>query len=615
MKKLIALLLMSLPALGAPTEPDKAIFQPRNILVNPGAELGKTAWTASSGTFTTTTTAANVGSGNSAFSWDASASTQTLTSSAVTIPSGLFGRNIEASCNLKCASGTCTHTIGFWDGTTLTNTATITSNTTYTRTTINGIAASSGTLAIRITSAADEPILYLDDCYLGEARNLSQVSQAQLVGTLTFAPASSSVWTSTSTTYATMGTNSSAGTPTVTGSLSQQATTVPGFKISNAPPGNYHIVAQFTAGSTAAPECAFRFSDGTNSSAGTETDGPAGITVTLTGLITLTTAQTSWNVELQSKRSGGTNCIVSNQSADADRTLSFQVYRFPSTSEQAVRPDQSTSIWSGYHDNTCSWARSNTSYGDPTADTTCTFTESKNTNFGSVTSYLSGSDKLPGIVFTPIRTGTYWVCAMAKGFGSTAQINDLKLYDGTTTIAENKYESTNSRTRTLELCGLYTATSTASKTLRIETKSDSGSFTLGANGTTTAASIEWSIFQITGNMPAPVLVGSVTSNSSGALRTEHASVTSTCTSSPCTIALQSGSWVSSITRASTGNYTVNFVAGIFSSAPTCQVTVIGSLGYPTISSAPTTSSFNIETSQTGGSDVDRAFGIICMGPR
>ena len=77
-------------------------------------------------------------------------------------------------------------------------------------------------------------------------------------------------------------------------------------------------------------------------------------------------------------------------------------------------------------------------------------------------------------------------------------------------------------------------------------------------------------------MPAPVLVGSITSQATGALRFEFLQfgggasgglATSSCTSTPCTVANQSGSWISSVTRGSTGVYTATVASGIFSSPP------------------------------------------------
>lgn len=155
--------------LGSLSEVDRALLTQRNLLLNGGFESGKASWTASAGTFATTTTTPAVG--NQMGTWDASATSQTLTSSSVSIPAGMYGLEGTLSCLFKCASGTCTHTIGLWDGTTLTGTKTITSSTSvYQRSNVTFTMPSSGTAAIRITSAKDEPLLNIDDCYLGATR-------------------------------------------------------------------------------------------------------------------------------------------------------------------------------------------------------------------------------------------------------------------------------------------------------------------------------------------------------------------------------------------------------------------------------------------------------------
>jgi hypothetical protein len=102
-------------------------------------------------------------------------------------------------------------------------------------------------------------------------------------------------------------------------------------------------------------------------------------------------------------------------------------------------------------------------------------------------------------------------------------------------------------------------------------------------------------------------------------RSERASVDSVCSTSPCTIAAgNSGSWLTNITRTSTGTYNVNFAASIFSAEPTCLV-VPGSgntLGSCEINGTPSTSSVPIfcKTSSTATA-IDLNFYIICQGPR
>lgn len=113
--------------------------------------------------------------------------------------------------------------------------------------------------------------------------------------------------------------------------------------------------------------------------------------------------------------------------------------------------------------------------------------------------------------------------------------------------------------------------------------------------------------------PAPLLVNSVTSSSPGVERIERATVAygSPCSTATCTIAKQTGAF-SSITRQSAGNYTANFVAGSFSSPPSCFVmpdNVNNVTGVRMISGA-TTSAFQ----WTCLTAQDCSFEIMCMGP-
>lgn len=86
-------------------------------------------------------------------------------------------------------------------------------------------------------------------------------------------------------------------------------------------------------------------------------------------------------------------------------------------------------------------------------------------------------------------------------------------------------------------------------------------------------------------------------------------VGSTCSSSPCTITTQGpSSWVSSIVRNSTGNYTINFATNYFSSTPSC-VFVDGSFGRFIVSQDNTI--FRFETRNGSNVAVDTSFNVSC----
>ena len=194
-KKYIALLLIALqsglvsPARAALSEADRAFLMGRNTLANPGAEASTAAFTASGGTLTTTTTAANIGSGNASFSWDSSAASQTVLSGYQTVTSGDGYQAKTGRCQRASSAQAALARVSFqvFDGANVLGESTIVSSTTsYARTTVNFIYPASGTIGWRLISvASNEPIVYYDDLYRGlaEGFNLSQVSQAKFIGT------------------------------------------------------------------------------------------------------------------------------------------------------------------------------------------------------------------------------------------------------------------------------------------------------------------------------------------------------------------------------------------------------------------------------------------------
>lgn len=124
------------------------------------------------------------------------------------------------------------------------------------------------------------------------------------------------------------------------------------------------------------------------------------------------------------------------------------------------------------------------------------------------------------------------------------------------------------------------------------------------------------------NQNAPLLVGGVTSNTSGQERIERATIS--CSSS-ASITSQSGSWISSIGNISSGKCSLTIGSGIFSATPTCTAT---SLDYgsslilaPVVSpSSPTSVAIGCTFALSGSSTINYCVGpnvfyVQCMGPR
>ena len=126
----------------------------------------------------------------------------------------------------------------------------------------------------------------------------------------------------------------------------------------------------------------------------------------------------------------------------------------------------------------------------------------------------------------------------------------------------------------------------------------------------------------------PVFIGSITSNFSGALRTEYLQfgggasgglATSACTTTPCTVAAQSGSWISSVARGSAGSYTATIAAGMFSSVPYCwgNAGLFGVVtgGFANVNATNATT-ININSYANAGTTLtDNVITLFCMGPR
>jgi hypothetical protein len=637
MGKIKAFLMLSLIALGyssalaALSTQDRAIIPSWQLLVNPGFESGTQGWTASGGTFTTTTTAANVGSGLVAGSWDSSAASQTLTSSAVTIPSGAYGRPAILSCNIQTPSGTATHKIQAWDGTNVLAEATIQSSTQYRASSVMFQMPGSGSIRARLISvASNEPSINVDDCaqQVLQSDVVVPVAQASFIGEGFIASTSgcTSTVTSTGTSLQDFPTTAACPGPTVVsnpgpGVLQTTDTDLPQFTFNNLPPGSYLAVMQGAVIKVAADGGNnLAISDGTTTSG--QIAGPRiGTSIASTGPIMMAgnfNYTTTGNRTFKLQAFTETNGIrwINDSSAPNIGKLSIQLYRFPSTAETGVRPDVLPGSWSGYHENNCSWSRTNTAFGDPGADATCTFTEINNRNFGTVTSYLSGSDKLPGIVFTPARAGRYLVLVDLGVSGSVAPATQSWRMETSTgvLISEGSHVQSNGSGNyevKYSLKGIVDAASTSPITIRIQCKASAGNcqyVPAGANGT-----IFWAVIALDQSFPAPLLVGSVTSNSSGMERVERLRVTNSGTP---TISSQSGSWVSSLTDNGVGSVYVNLTASIFSGSPTCTCSAELPNRLCSIDVTASTSQVRVRTATVSPfADADMDFSLICMGPR
>lgn len=612
MGKFILGILFSITASAAVSTSDRALVERgNNLLVNGGFESGKASWSASAGTFATTTTAANVGKGSVAATWNAAASGNTLTSSAVAIPAGLYGRNGVASCLIQGASAT--HTLQAYDGTNILASTTINSQSGYSRTSVNFIYPSSGNIQLRLYANADEPSIAIDDCFLGDADgyNISQISQAVAVGQWTMLENASCTFSITQTTYAAdYSADSDCNTPSVTGSLSNSLGKVLQVSYPNAPTGTLKVSFIGKAITAGAVNAQCRIVDDLGNQLAEVGISNSSSPMPLYGMQEYTTAGNR-TFKLQCKSSSGA-IIIDNSTATG--AAQFTVERFPTSSEIAFRPSQANAWGVGKYSGVtnCSWSTTSGSYADLGADSDC----NSKTVSGSASDV---GDSEPEFNFNNLPAGTYKVTATGlfqATYTSSSTECLFRLYDGTNqigVIGANAFSGSTTGYAS-NINGYVTYSTQSSPKIRVQGFRTTGGGSCVISNTSSSSDFQIILEPVSNVTPFPALVGSVTSNSSGQERVERVSVTSVCSSTPCTIARQSGSWLSSISRSSTGTYSANFAAGAFSEAPSCVCSVSTTTNIcDNVSS--TTSAATFTTRGTGGSLADATFNLICMGPK
>lgn len=147
------------------------------------------------------------------------------------------------------------------------------------------------------------------------------------------------------------------------------------------------------------------------------------------------------------------------------------------------------------------------------------------------------------------------------------------------------------------------------------TANANGSATVGS-GSTIQFTAEIPIQGWTSNQNAPLIIGGVTSSYQGTVKTEVANLNCDAASA---ITSQLGSWVTSIGNVSAGACAVNLVAGVFSSAPYCDVTSTGlanpNVALSVVSATSSTITVDCDGSASGSDCAAYDFNLTCTGPR
>lgn len=632
MKKLALLLLAlttSAHALLSPTrvvDVDKTngVFTYRNLIKNDGFEKGTRNWTASGGTFTVTTTAANIGDGSRAASWDSSAAGQTFCSDLASMPNANKNRTLEAGFSLKCASGTCTHLVQTRDisDNVLSSVAARFNGTDFQAnyTELGAFGTTARKLCL-VSVAANEPEVFIDESYMSNARNVGSVAQAQLVGTVKITGCSTA-FSGTSATFSNFSTVTGCSYAT-TGVIEAPSSNLPAVRLRNQPAGRY--VFQYTGAVSAGSSsgCSFRFTDGTNTTIEenyVDSSTVAPYIPFLDGSVEISNGFSDSTFNLQYKRVAGSgSCLLEGRTSYPGV---IKVYRYPLSSEIAVRPETQQN-----------WGSALLSLGSATSfsHSSSTWTDITNASYTGYTltgkATAIGSSRL-GVTLPSLPAGTYQVIARLAGSISSAEARcNVGIFDGTTRkVSQASVTGGPDYSWTGETYfGTFNYTSQADRSFYLQLSRAAGTGTCVVTVQNGAAGnqpeFEITVYPISQSFPAPNLVGSVTSTSAGSVRALNtrfggASDPSPCTSSPCTIYDNPGNWVTSVTRTTTGEYVLNLASNTFSSKPSCTCSDgIRSGQYSSCQIRTSLTSMNILIASHPGTPRDDEVNVICVGPR
>lgn len=596
------LLAFSTSALCAQTAiKDQQSFSP-NLFTNPGFENGNYGWTVSGGA-TKTANATAKGTGSYGFDWDSNSAAQTMTQSVV-VPAAYYGQNGLAYCRIKTPSGSPTHTISVTDGSTTTygGPTTIGSSTSFVPSSINFVFPSSGSVSFIITSvASNEPEVYIDDCYIGLATNTSNTQQ--LTAWQSFTP----VWTSS-------GTAPAIGNGTVLGKYRRVGDSA-----------EIQMVITSGTSTTYGSSNAFRFSlpsglgitvDSTKIPTADQTVGYARADLSTPTFYQGNLVLNSFaNAEVIVRAIGATTVWNSTSPATPIAAAAGQVYTLFYTvpivgwaSDIAFRPDMPGVQWTSY---------------TPvlTGNISGTFTNTTTTGFyrcDGDTLEMSAESVFSGAPGTAIG---YFQWSLPSGFtADTAKILTTSVGQQVIGFAQGldngtswyrgivQYQDTTHVTAIMSDTGNQAAPATP--------------FTWGtADLITLYARVPVTAGSPCSRIRAPVLVGSVTSNSIGAERIERANIT--CSSSSA-VNSQSGAWLTSVGNVSSGKCTVTLALSFSSTAYDCHFTRNGT-AVASISSVSINNKANgsfdmymanvSSGSSTIAAGTSESFDLVCMGPR
>lgn len=632
----------------------------QNLLLNPSFEAttATTSWTVSNGSAAAETT--NLMDGKKSLALTLSAINGDVLSQSVTPTIQMTGLNLEHSIWVK-TSLTAVSVCGLQAGSEI-QCQTVPSNNTWAKIGVTIAGPSSGSVGIKVkTTSSSTGTIYVDWGYVGLSRDIGSVAQASFIGSAFIATTASCQWTRTNTALGAFGADTDCPGPTVEfnpgpGTIQTTDTDLPKFTVNNLPPGEYDVIIQGSAGmTTASGNAQFAINDGTTTSgrsAGLSLVNELANFTVLGHFSYSSTANRSF--EVYASASANTVNLFNDS---GNKLLRFSIVRYPSSSDLAISINNTP--W--YVDATMDGANPSlgvtaiTSYteiadagltlkpqsGSAAVGVMCSGTNAATAPSTSNTTCAAGNESV-GINFSIPWAGTYEVCSYGSWFSRVDTAEE-------TQVALQLIETpTNAQTLTLEggtrqalnvtgmtiatgvdqsnglpfsNCSLFNWASAGTKGVRLMYEQsvvgapDSSIILMDADANVGQRNLRWTVKPVTRQLPMPLLVGSVTSNSTGLERIERAVINCDAGSA---ITSQSGSWVSSVGNVSAGACAITLTSGIFSAAPTCTVTdtAVGNPANFLAISASSSTALSVDCDQSGGTDcTSYDVNIHCMGPR
>lgn len=642
-----------------------------NVLENADWETNSNDWTASGGTYTRTTTAANVGFGSGAASWDASGA-QTLTSDQVSVPVGLYGQSCLGRVYVK--GGDSNLTLRAIDGSSNVIDSTSTTLSTYSSyqpVSVSFVCPSSGTFALQVVAGADAAIAYFDNAHLGS--NFLYASGVSTTPLENWTPTGS--WT---------------GNVTYTGTKRRNGEYLEGWirvtASGGAPTPAVGLSIDIPAGLTIDTSKFPASSDEVtvpNSWAKARNNATA--TYALLHVVYGTTTTIGVNLPAVTSHTGtvypvdATNVTPTAPFSFGDSdyielgfrlpivgwtngqdVYNFEVNKLPTvqtfTSGSGTYTKPAGVKWirvrmvggggggagSGTAAGSAAGSGGNTTFGSSllaanggsagTWNTTPAAGGSSSLGTGPIGMALTGQSggASPVSVSTSVAMGGPGGSTPFGGggvggganFSAGAAVANTGAGGGGASSTSGRISGGGGAAGGFLDAIITSPSATYAYAVGIA-GSAGGAGTSGSAGAAGAAGIIV-VEEYYGQFNMPVVINSVSTSSAGQERMERVAFggategTNNCGSSPCTIYRQSGDWVSSVTRSGAGVYSVNFTAGKFSAIPTCFCSSIiagtgpGVCGRATFA---TTSSVAFAAYSPADVSTDSSMEVVCMGPR